>query len=145
MRGGTVTLSQELSQHRVVLVFYRGGWCPICNHQLGQLSAAHEEIRARGAQVLAISNDRVRKGEAALAHVGPPYPVLVDEESRVIAEYGLVVGSRDPLGWALRKRAYAHPAVMVVERDGRIGWVYRGRSYRDRPKVRAILEALEAR
>lgn len=144
VRGGTVSLASELAQHRAVIVFYRGGWCPICNHQLAQLSAAHEEFRARGAQVLAISNDVVRKGADALAGVGPPYPVLVDAESHVIRHYGLVIaGPRDPLGWALGKRAYAHPAVVIVDRQGRVAWTYRGRNYRDRPKVRAILEALD--
>lgn len=144
VRGVTVSLASELAQHRVVIVFYRGGWCPICNHQLGQLSAAYEEFRARGAQVLAISNDAVRKGKDALAKIGPPYPVLVDQDSRVIREYGVTVaGPRDPLAWAFGKRAYAHPAVIIVDRSGRVAWTYRGRNYRDRPKIRTILDALD--
>jgi hypothetical protein len=30
-RGGSFALSDALSRGPVVLVFYRGGWCPYCN------------------------------------------------------------------------------------------------------------------
>lgn len=145
VRGGTVRLSDVLQRDRAVLVFYRGGWCPICNAQLGKLSAAHEEFRARGAEVLAISNEAVRQGEKVLQKIGPPYPLLLDERSEVIGQLGLTVSRRDPLGWALRKEGYAHPAVMIVGRDGALRWQYVGKTYRDRPKVSAILAALDAR
>ncbi|MCK6502156.1 peroxiredoxin family protein [Myxococcota bacterium] len=143
VRGGRVALEEVLKSSRAVLVFYRGGWCPICNAQLAKLSAAYEAFRDRGAEILAISNERVREGREVLRKVGPPYPLLLDEDGEVIRAYALEVTRRDPLGWVLRKQGYAHPAVFVVDPDGRIAWRYVGRHYRDRPSVDLVLQALD--
>lgn len=144
VRGPQIRLFTLLERGRVVLVFYRGGWCPICNVQLGRLSAAYDQFAERGVEIVAISNDVVRKGKEALESVGPKYPVVVDPESEVITAYGAVVSRRDPLVWVLGKQAYAHPMVLIVERDGRVSWAYRGANYRDRPSVARILAALDA-
>lgn len=53
-RGGEVSLADVLSRRRAVLVFYRGGWCPICNSQLAALSARYEDFRRRDLEILAI-------------------------------------------------------------------------------------------
>lgn len=143
VRGGRVELSQLLARARVVLVFYRGGWCPICNRQLAKLSSEYEAFQARAAEIVAISNEEVREGAEVLKKIGPPFPLLLDGTSEVIERYGLLVGKRDPLGWMLRKRAYARPAVFVVERDGTVSWTYVGTTYRDRPSVARILDALD--
>lgn len=142
VRGGEVSLDDIVRDRRAVLVFYRGGWCPICNHQLNRLSAAYERFTERGAEILAISNERVREGEKVLRSIGPPYPLLLDEGGEVIGRYALSVAKRDPLGWMLQKHGYAHPAVIVVGEGRRIEWAYVGKSYRDRPKVERILAAL---
>ena len=33
-QGQTVSLSEQLQKGKVVLTFYRGGWCPYCNLEL---------------------------------------------------------------------------------------------------------------
>lgn len=143
VRGGRVSLTDILQNGRAALVFYRGGWCPICNKQLARLTERYAEFQQRRVEILAISNEEVRHGKKVLDKIGPPYPLLLDQTSEVIARYGLVVDRRDPLGWILRKRAYAHPAVVLVGQDGRIQWFYRGRTYRDRPQPEHILEAAD--
>jgi len=142
VRGGELELAKVLSETRAALVFYRGGWCPICNRQLADISNRYADFRACNVAVLAISNEEVRQGKKVLAKVGPPYPLLLDSSSNVIARYGLVAAKRDPLGWVLRKHEYAHPAVVLIGQDSRIEWFYRGKNYRDRPTVDQILAAV---
>lgn len=143
VRGGTVSLLEVLSKGRAVLVFYRGGWCPLCNRQLAELSSCYDFFEQRRLQILAISNEEVQQGKKVLDKIGPPFSLLLDRSGEVIARYGLVVGRRDPLGWTLRKRGYAHPAVVLIGQDGRVQWVHRGRTYRDRPSPAEILEAAD--
>ncbi len=141
VRGGLVRLSDVLRTGRAALVFYRGGWCPICNRQLARLSERYDEFRSRRTEIVAISNDIPRAG--AVAGIGPEFPVVYDGVGTVLAAYGLIAYRRDPLGWLLAKRGYAHPAVVVVRSDGRVEWVYRGASYRDRPTPDRILAAID--
>ncbi|WP_274652852.1 redoxin domain-containing protein [Paenibacillus humicola] len=53
--GKPVTLSEELAKGPVILVFYRGEWCPYCNLQLKAYERIMNEIKAAGAQLIAIS------------------------------------------------------------------------------------------
>ncbi|TFE26707.1 redoxin domain-containing protein [Cohnella luojiensis] len=53
--GKPVTLSEELAKGPVIIVFYRGEWCPYCNLQLKAYERIMNEIKAAGAQLIAIS------------------------------------------------------------------------------------------
>ncbi len=55
--GDLVRLSERLSRGPVVLSFFRGAWCPICNLQIAALNRALPEIEAAGASLLAIHPD----------------------------------------------------------------------------------------
>lgn len=145
VRGGQVTLSEVLKERRALILFYRGGWCPLCNRQLAQLGQAYDSLAERGVEVLAISNEPVEKGKDVLNRLGPPFPLLLDEPGDVIGALGLTVESRDPLGWALRKRGYAKPAAALVGQEQRIVWSYVGKNYRDRPTLEMILRGVDAR
>lgn len=53
--GRSVRLYSELERGPVVLVFYRGGWCPYCNIHLRGFQKRLAEFEAAGAQLIAIS------------------------------------------------------------------------------------------
>ena len=58
--GQDVSLEERLSQGPVVLTFYRGAWCPICNLQLLALHRAVPDVRSLGASVIAVAPGRFR-------------------------------------------------------------------------------------
>lgn len=145
VRGGEVVLSEVLSQGRVLLLFYRGGWCPLCNRQLQKLSEQYEAFSERQVEVLAISNEAVEQGEKVLRNIGPPYPLLLDTSSETLKELGLITEKRDLWARVMRKHDFAHPAALLVDTDHRVQWSYRGRNYRDRRSVSTLLDAIDAR
>jgi peroxiredoxin len=53
--GRSVRLYTELERGPVVLVFYRGGWCPYCNLHLRGFQRLLAEFQEAGAQVVSIS------------------------------------------------------------------------------------------
>jgi len=54
-KGEYITLSNLLKEGKVVLTFYRGGWCPYCNIALKALQNALPEIKEKGASLVAIT------------------------------------------------------------------------------------------
>src|SRR4051812_7945550 len=56
--GKTINLKLELKKNTVVLVFYRGQWCPFCNKELKALEDSLHFIRSKGAIVLAVSPEK---------------------------------------------------------------------------------------
>jgi peroxiredoxin len=53
--GKNINLYTLLDQKKVILLFYRGGWCPFCNLQLRQYQNVLAQFDEFDAQVLAIS------------------------------------------------------------------------------------------
>ena len=59
--GKAVSLKDKLKQGPVVLVFYRGAWCPFCNMHLHVLQESLPEFKKYGAQLITITPQRPDK------------------------------------------------------------------------------------
>ncbi|WP_250149107.1 peroxiredoxin-like family protein [Flagellimonas sp. 389] len=53
--GNPVSLNEILQNEYLIISFYRGGWCPYCNLELGALQQHLEEFKQLGADLVAIS------------------------------------------------------------------------------------------
>ncbi|HEY2492952.1 MAG TPA: peroxiredoxin-like family protein [Paenibacillus sp.] len=53
--GKKITLSEETAKGPVVLIFYRGIWCPFCNLELLAYQRIMDDIKEIGAQLIAVS------------------------------------------------------------------------------------------
>src|SRR5438105_1829318 len=89
-RGGSVTLAGLRSDGPVVLVFYRGAWCPYCNLQLRAFQAALADIHAAGAALVAISPQTPDNSLTLAEQAKLAFPVLSDVGNGVARSYGLV-------------------------------------------------------
>ncbi|HEY7075293.1 MAG TPA: peroxiredoxin-like family protein [Solirubrobacteraceae bacterium] len=88
--GGEVALDDLLVEGPVVLVFYRGGWCPYCNLQLAAFQSRLADIRAAGAQLVAVSPQTPDQSLTVAERHGLEFPVLSDAGNAVARDYGLV-------------------------------------------------------
>ena len=89
-RGGGVALDDLLARGPVVLVFYRGAWCPYCNLQLAAFQSALADIRAAGAELVAVSPQTPDRSLTIAERHALAFPVLSDIGNAVAREYGLV-------------------------------------------------------
>jgi hypothetical protein len=53
--GENVNLYNTLDSKRVILIFYRGGWCPFCNLQLRQYQNMIPLFEEYNARIIAVS------------------------------------------------------------------------------------------
>jgi peroxiredoxin len=88
-RGGDVALDSLLADGPVVLVFYRGAWCPYCNLQLAAFQGALEDIRAAGATLVAVSPQTPDQSLSFAEQKALEFPVLSDAGNGVAERYGL--------------------------------------------------------
>jgi peroxiredoxin len=87
--GTARSLSDSLAAGPVVLLFYRGGWSPLCELTLRAWQDAEPAVRAAGASLLAVSpDDRLAAQETATSN-WIDFPLLCDTGHDVAAAYGL--------------------------------------------------------
>lgn len=128
------SLSGQLEVCPVVLVFYRGDWCPYCNGQLASYARKWDEFERRGAQLAGISVDPPANNAGMVGKLRVPYPLLSDAKGEVARACGL---------WD-EKENVATPAVVVVDRSGEVSYLYSGSDFADRPTDEELFAALDA-
>lgn len=157
-QGETVTLAELLSKGPVVVTFYRGSWCPYCNLELRALQARLADIRALGADLVAISPQQPDESLTQTERDTLEFTVLSDQDARVAAQYGVA--------WEVPKLILEHmrkdrnldlaeinngngsvlpiPATFVLGRDGAVAWRYVNVDYRTRAEPEEVVAALRS-
>ena len=87
--GKKILLSQALKSGIVIIKFYRGEWCPICNLDLRAIQQHLPQIRSLGASLIAISPQRPDDALTAIQKNELEYEVLSDPDQEVIKAYNL--------------------------------------------------------
>ncbi|GAA5506026.1 peroxiredoxin-like family protein [Novipirellula caenicola] len=155
--GKTVALSDLLADGPVVLMFYRGSWCPYCNLQLKAMQARVPEIRDLGAQMVAISPQAPDGSLTKTEHDELGFTVLSDQDARVAATYGvawqvpelILDHMRNDRGLDLAEINNGNgsmlpiPATFVLSRDGVVAWQYANVDYRTRAEPDEVIAALQ--
>jgi thioredoxin-dependent peroxiredoxin len=124
-RGQPVRLSELLKGGRVVLVFYPKDNTPVCTKQLCALRDDWSKFQERKVAVLGINPADKDSHAAFAAKYGFPFPVVVDQDSRIAAAYGAS-------GMLFTKRT-----VYVIDRNGKVLLAERGVVAHD--KIFAVL------
>ena len=84
--GGTVRLREHLDRGPVVVTFFRGAWCPVCNLQVAALLRALPEIREAGGVLIGVHPDT---GNFAAEPLDDGFLLATDAEQSVIRDYRL--------------------------------------------------------
>jgi peroxiredoxin len=78
--GEKVTLSSLHRDKPLVIVFFRGGWCPICTKHTQELIQVYPEIQAKGFEMVGISPDSVEASKSNVSKSSVPFPIYSDSE-----------------------------------------------------------------
>jgi peroxiredoxin len=87
---GKIVSSRDLLAHGpLVLTFYRGAWCPFCNLDLQALEAARPDIEARGASLIAISQQTAANSRKSQRSNNLGFPIVGDKGGELADDFGL--------------------------------------------------------
>ncbi len=85
-----VKLNEYIGQKPVVVVFFRGGWCPYCTRHLSALQTIHNEIDTLGYELIAITPDAVEHLDSADHRAGGlKYTLFSDPDAKAIQAFGI--------------------------------------------------------
>lgn len=155
-KGQKVRLSDLLKKGPVVLTFYRGGWCPFCNLQLKSYQEHLAQLRAQGAELVAVSPQTPDATVATAEKDALTFPVLSDVGNQVARTYGLVFRLPDAVvpiykqfGIELEKHngdashELPMPATYLIGQDGIVKLSQVEADYKKRMPIETLLAALK--
>lgn len=155
--GEEIQLSQLYRKGPVVLIFYRGGWCPYCNVQLRQLQSSLDEFKKYNALVVAVSVDKIAKAAVTVKDESLGFEVISNPEGDILKAYNLIYRVPDELNKKYKEQykidleeasgrkdhMIAIPATYIIDTSGTIVFAYANENYKIRTSVEEILKELE--
>jgi len=163
LTGKPVCSADLLALGPLVVKFFRGRWCPYCVTELERWRDLHDELRALGAFLVAISPQTPRQNDFMLQEQNLPFPILSDAGAELAGCFGIAYSV------PAAHRAYYQgilvnipfvnsgctykdateeswrlplPAVFVVRQDGTIAFSEGHADFRVRPEPADVMEAL---
>jgi len=88
--NNAVQLEEYLKKGKVILTWYRGGWCPYCNFTLQHLQKELPNFNALGANLIALTPELPDHSMNTVDKNALNFEVLSDIDNKVAKEYGLV-------------------------------------------------------
>ncbi len=153
--GKSFSLETALKKGDVVLMFYRGQWCPYCNKQMSQMNDSLSMITAKGATVVAISPEIQENVVKTIEKTKASFPVISDVKMKIMKDYQ--VNFNVPQATIDRYKNFGIdfnqvngenganlpvPATYVIGKDGKIKYVFFNPDYRKRASVKEIASYL---
>ena len=156
-QGNTVSFEDLQTKAPLMVVFYRGGWCPYCNLQIRQLTEAWPEFKQRGVTPVLISVDKPDAAALAQRSYDIPFPVLSDPNLLAHDAFQVTMKIDDALipkykqygidveQWSGKTHhKIAVSSAFFVDKKGKILWAHSAMDYKTRPSVEQLLQVIDA-
>ncbi len=153
--GREVRLKDELKKGKVVLIFYRGQWCPYCSKFLAKLQDSIQQFTDKGATVIAVGPEKPENVQQTVEKTKATFPVLHDKDLKIMKAYD--VEYEVPENTLLRYRNgnidieknngsngkfLPIPAIYIIDKESTVTYRFFDADYRKRPAVKDLLDNL---
>lgn len=143
--AGDLIQSPSFLGKPLLMMFYRGNWCPLCMAQIREVAAKYRELAERGVEVALVSPQPHQHTRRLSAKFDIPFRFLVDPGNRAAKRLGLF--AKDGLPFGLQALGYGTdtvwPTVVITDARGEILFADLTDNYRVRPEPSAFLEILD--
>jgi len=154
--GKSITLGSLLQNGVLMMIFYRGGWCPFCNYQVRQITQAYAKFQQRNVTPVLISVDKTEGAALLQKSYQIPFPVLSDPELAAHNAFNTVIQVDDAhyekyKNYGIDLEAWsgtghhkiAAPGIFLVSKDGEVLWSHVALDFKTRPEVEQLLSIID--
>jgi len=154
--GKPVNLYSQLKKGPVILVFYRGAWCPFCNLHLHVLQKNIKQFKKYNATLIAVTPQKPDASAKQIKAKAYPFEVLSDLHDKVMKQYGLYYKVPDELISLYKRKgldieqyngkgrvAIPIPGTYVIAKDGVIKAAHAEHDYKQRMEPATIISVLK--
>ncbi len=151
-----ISIQELLLDRKVVLSFYRGGWCPYCNLELKALQQALPEFEKYGATLVAISPETPDNSLTTSEKNNLNFEVLSDIDNTIAKAFNLTFTLPEDLieiyhGFGIdlevsngnANQQLPVAATYIIDQDGTIIYDFIKEDYKKRADPEEIIKVLE--
>ena len=153
--GKQIGSDELLKKGNLVVVFYRGAWCPFCNLYLKKLQDNAAQIKAAGGNIVAISVETPDRSLSIAQKNKLEFTVLSDPNFETARKFGIVYQLPEPTNEkyiahgldlakynSTEKAELPLSATYVVNQKGEIVYAFLEPDYQQRAEPAVIIENL---
>lgn len=151
------SLSNAISKGPVVIIFYRGHWCPVCNEHLSIIQDSLKLIEELGATVIAVSPEKPEFLNIMGEKIEAQFTLLYDKDYKIaeaydvnfmpdkmqLFTYNVLLGGKLKETHSDDSQLLPIPATYIIDEEGKIIWRQFDRNYKKRSSVKDILDVLK--
>lgn len=134
--------STETLQKPMLLIFFRGNWCPLCMAQIKEVAAHYQALADKGVEVMLISSQPQKESESLAKRFETPMTFLIDKDNKMAIRLGIQAENGLPAG--MQVLGYASdtvmPTVIMTNHSGQILFADLTDNYRIRPEPEIFLQ-----
>ena len=143
--GALRTFEPDSYKKPLVVIFYRGGWCPYCNAQLSDLHLVEPKLRKSGFEIVFLSTDRPELLYSSLKATDIHYTLLSDNRLEAAKTFHVAYHVDDATFAKMREygvdleastgtkqHELPVPSVFIIDTSGTIRFVYSNPDYKIR-------------
>ncbi len=153
--GKQISLKDILKNGEVVVIFYRGQWCPYCKKQLSHLNDSLSYITAKGASIIAITPETVDNIKKTINNTKATFSIVEDKGLAIMKSYKVNFALDNKTIETYKKYGIDFnvangdnganlpiPATYIIGKNGKIKYVFFNADYTKRASVENILKNL---
>ncbi|NNE25291.1 MAG: AhpC/TSA family protein [Saprospiraceae bacterium] len=152
-----INLNKLTEEHNVILIFYRGNWCPYCTRYLAEFNDRLDEIKAKNTVIIAVSPESNSNLQKTAELTSSDIHFISDNDNTIMDAYNVRFNVNDQYqekftNWTKGKTlgdmnqqdeaTLPVPATYLIGKGGKIKWVHFDPNYSERGDVNALIESI---
>ena len=157
LNGKLINSDETLKEKSIVLIFYRGKWCPVCSRYLSNLNDSLQYILNNNAEVFVVGPETFENTEKIADKTEATFTLIPDTSFQILNDYDVLFNVtkkyQEKIKTFLRisiaknnNQSVAQlpvPATYIIGQDGLIKWSHFNYDYTKRASVREIIDNLK--
>ena len=157
LTGNKVNSQELLTEKKIVLIFYRGKWCPYCTRFLSNLNDSLSYISTKNATVLVVGPESIDNTEKTAGKTKASFILIPDTSMQIQKDYDVLFNVtrkyqgkiKTFLMTDIAKNNHQEeailpvPATYIINQNGEIIWRYFDYDYSKRPSVKEIIDNIK--
>ena len=152
--GKTINSGQLLNKQKVLLVFYRGYWCPYCRKHLASLQENLESLKQNGVFVIVVTPEKGEKITGTSKDLEATFSIIHDKNNQIMDDFKVSfevnkLNVHSYFGFTQKKieeynvegnNILPVPATYLIDKSGKIIYVHYNPDYKERSDFEEILK-----